>query len=447
MNNLNEHLNYSKYKDQWSRIRDVMEGSDKIKTEGTTYLPQLSGQTDPEYDAYKLRANFVNLSSRIVSTNTGLMFSKEPIINLPKVLKYLEKDTESFMSIYELFYSVTSESLQMGRVGVMLDVRDDLIVPVLYQTESIVHWVVEDGELVSVTLNETEIMDGVEEVDTVIEFNMIDDKERGYVCVVTKTSGDIISNIFPSYKGRHLSFIPFCCVNTRGISLEPAKSPILDVVDMNLSHYRSSADYEHGLHFVAMPTPVITGVSDIGNIKIGASAIILPDPKSQAFYMEFLGQGLNSLEKALSVKQAQISMFSARIQDTSTKGSESENIVKLRYSTDTATLHDIAIVVELLMRRVCDMILQWMGEVDENWVIELDKNFIDSKLSYQELQTLSDCLISGTIDEETYIYNLRRGQVIEEGHNMDVNIKEAASEQSGAASGNIADNLSVLGDK
>jgi hypothetical protein len=191
-----------------------------------------------------------------------------------------------------------------------------------------------------------------------------------------------------------------------------------------------------------MPTPVLTGVSDVSKIRIGASAIVLPDTGSKAYYLEFLGQGLGSLEKALSVKQAQMSMFSARIQDTSTKGSESENIVKLRYSTDTATLHDIAVVVEQLMKKVCEMSLAWMGVIDDDWTIELDKNFIDSQLSYQELATLSECLMDGTIDEATYIYNLRRGQIIEEGHDMAIRYKDVGNK------GNKGQNSdSILGEK
>jgi len=442
MEKYTKHLQYVKFEEQWSRLRDVMEGSDKVKSMGEKYLPRLSGQTDKEYQSYITRANFVNLSSRIVNTNTGLMFKKDPTIKLPKSLEYLAQDTESFTSIYELFYTSVYETLLMGRVGVMLDVRDEKIVPVLYKTEDIVNWIAKKGVTYSVTLKELRDNDGIDEEEVIIRYDLIKDDKLDLVCRVTKLVGDDVQIIFPSYKGRLINFIPFCCINTKGIDFRPTKSPMLDVVDLNLSHYRSSADYEHGLHFVAMPTPVITGVSDISKVKIGASAIVLPDPNSRAFYLEFLGQGLSALEKSLSVKQAQISMFSARIQDTSTKGSESENIVKLRYSTDTATLHDIAVVVELLMRKVCEMALAWMGKVETGWVIELDKNFIDSRLSHQELATLSQCYMDGTIDKETYIYNLRRGQVIEEGHDMAINFKrEESNNNQGLSVGHI------LGDK
>lgn len=418
-----EHVLYLKYEEQWERLRDVMEGSDQIKYKGTTYLPKLSGQTDDEYDSYKMRANFVNLSSRIVSTNTGLMFVKRPVINLPKSLSYLYHDTESFTSFNELFYSSVNETLLMGRVGVLINVKDERIVPIIYNTEDILNWSIRDGVIQNLTLREIEVVDGIEEIESIIYLDMEMMNDVGYVCKMTIMREGDVSVVYPTFRGRYLPFIPFCCINTKGVSFDPVKSPVLDVIDLNLSHYRSSADYEHGLHFVAMPTPVLTGISDISKVKIGASAIIMPETDCKAFYLEFLGQGLGALEKALSVKQAQISMFSARIQDTSTKGSESENIVKLRYATDTVTLHDIAIVVELLMSKVCEMILSWMGVQDDDWKIEINKNFVDSQLSHQELATLSSCLMDGTIDEATYIYNLRRGQIIEEGHNVDIKYK------------------------
>jgi hypothetical protein len=448
-----KHLQYIKFEEQWKRIRDVVEGSDKVKREGTLYLPKLSGQTEDEYESYKLRANFLNLTARIINTNTGLMFSKQPTIDLPKSIAYLYDDTETFTSIYELFYTSTREVLTMGRFGIMLDIDtdkagNDIIIPVMYVTEDIVYWQTVDGELTRLVLKEIQIVDGTEEVEFVMDYSLVI-VDNELVCKVekTNTSTDEVSVIYPSFRGRSISMIPFCCVNTTGLNFTPVKSPVLDIVDLNLSHYRSSADYEHGLHFVAMPTPVLTGASDISKIKIGASAILLPDPNSKAFYLEFLGQGLNALEKALSNKQSQMSMFSARIQDTSTKGSESENIVKLRYSTDTATLHDIAIVVELLITKSCEMMLEWMGKGTEGLLIELDKNFIDSKLTHQELATLSDCLIKGTIDEATYVYNLRRGQVVEEGHNLKLNYKLEAEEDKGNEDeGGIGDKTGAIGD-
>ncbi len=55
-----KHPYYIKTEEQWQRIRDSYKGSDAIKQKGEHYLPQLSGQTDTEYQSYKMRGVYYN---------------------------------------------------------------------------------------------------------------------------------------------------------------------------------------------------------------------------------------------------------------------------------------------------------------------------------------------------------------------------------------------------
>lgn len=415
------HPTYDDFVDQWTRIRDCLEGQDKVKGKGTKYLPELSGQSTDEYKSYLLRATFFNLAARIVSANTGLIFNRNARIKAPKGLEHLNKDDETYTSLYELFSSTIEELLTVGRIGILVDIHKDLPIPVVFKTENILDWSFNDNkDLTELVLKEMIYDDNNEEVEIIyhLRLELIDNK---VVYLVDEYRDDVFSKmVIPNLKGTTLDYIPFVCGSVKGLSFDIIRSPILDIVDLNYSHYRTSADYEHALHFVAMPTPVITGAS-VDKIKIGASAIVLPNENSKAFYLEFIGQGINALEKALDKKQAQMSTFSARIQDTSTKGSEAEGIVKLRYSSDNATLFDIAVMSELILSSICNTIADWMGiSVDKS--IVLDKDFIESKLSANELTSLTNALLKGAIDEETFIFNLRRGKMIDSDHKMKVSI-------------------------
>ena len=332
----------------------------------------------------------------------------------------MNKDDENFTSLYELFSTTIEELLVIGRMGVLVDIQHELAVPVIYKCENILCWKYTNGILSEVILQEYNYDDQLEEIE--IKYRLYLDK--GVYTVDKYVDDHFEKTIVPNYKGSVLPFIPFVCGTIKGLSFNIFKSPILDIVDLNLSHYRTSADYEHALHFVAMPTPVITGVSSADPVKIGATAIVLPNENAKAYYLEFVGQGINSLEKALDKKQAQMSTFSARIQDTSTKGSEAEGIVKLRYSSDNATLFDIAVMTELILNSVCNIIAHWM-EINVVSNIALDKDFIESKLSANELSSLTNALLSGTIDEETFIYNLKKGKMIAVDHDMKINIQRS----------------------
>jgi len=414
------HYLYSKYTKQWSRIRDVLDGSDTVKSAGEAYLPRLSGQSDTEYDAYVGRATFFNMTSRVYGANIGMVTRRSPTVEFPgEMAKYLD-DTSGVTSFYELFVTVIKEITAIGRVGVLVDIKGDFPSPVVYQSESIKHWThSESGELTSVTLFELIYPDGETSEDRTLVLSLKPDSNGVNVYTVdTYIDGVFTKSVIPKYRGAALEFIPFVGGNTFGISMEPTKSPILDIVDMNISHYRTSADYEHGLHFVALPTPVFTGVTLESAVKLGSSqGIVLPPKDAKAYYLEFQGQGLSALQKALADKQSQISLFSARLQDTNTKGSEAENTVRLRYATDSASLTDVALSTELILNKVFDVIATWLN-IEQSFIIDLNKDFISTKLSPQELKELAAAYVEGAMDDATYIYNLERGEMTKPGHSL-----------------------------
>lgn len=407
-------VKYDKYVDQWSRIRDVLDGSDAIKGKAETYLPRLQGQTDSEYRAYKLRASFFNMSSRVFSANIGMITRRTPTLDFPKAMASYLEDTSSFMSFYELFVSLSKELLAVGSAGVLIDINDDIPTPIMYRCESILDWTHKNRELTSLILAES-TYEGDSYIDTYYHLYISD---KGIYTVDTyKEGNEDPVQVVPKYKGMALDFIPFVGVNTLGIDMTPVKSPILDIIDMNLSHYLTSADYEHGLHFVALPTPVFSGVTFDSAVKLGSSeGIVLPSKDAKAYYLEFQGQGLDSLRKALQDKQSQISLFSARLQDTNTKGSEAENTVRLRYAADSASLTDIAVSTELALQKTYEYIAIWL-DVDPDAIdINLNKDFLSTKLTPNELKELAKAYVDGAMDIETYVYNLERGEMVKPGH-------------------------------
>ncbi|MCP4248318.1 MAG: DUF4055 domain-containing protein, partial [bacterium] len=84
-------------------------------------------------------------------------------------------------------------------------------------------------------------------------------------------------DILPLMAGRRITFIPFIFLGPKDNRAAPAKPPLLDLVNLNLSHYRSSADFEHGAHFTGLPTPVVTGhrLDDDAVLAIGAGAVVV----------------------------------------------------------------------------------------------------------------------------------------------------------------------------
>jgi hypothetical protein len=232
------------------------------------------------------------------------------------------------------------------------------------------------------------------------------------VYTVTKYNddGEATITITPTISGKPLTSIPGVFVNANGISADIIKPPMLDIVDVNLSQYVTSADLEHGRHFTALPTPVVSGVSAETSLRIGSQTAWAIPEKAKAYYMEFQGSGLSSLEGALSEKTSQMAQFSTRLMDTSSRGSEAVDAVRLRHSSEAATLSSVVTAVENTLIFLYKIVAQ--SERTSSPSIQLNKDFLDSRLSHSELKELSQALLDGSIDKETFFFNLQRGEMI-----------------------------------
>jgi hypothetical protein len=77
------HPSYDANAEAWQRIRDVLAGDSAIKRAGQKYVPRLDSQTDEEYRAYVERGFFYNATARTVSGYIGMIFRRDPVLQLP----------------------------------------------------------------------------------------------------------------------------------------------------------------------------------------------------------------------------------------------------------------------------------------------------------------------------------------------------------------------------
>ena len=121
------HPQYDRRAEQWRRIRDVLEGGDAIKGQGTRYLPRLEGQSenpvaDDGYNAYLARAEFHEASGRTLDGLTGAIFRKPPAVDVPEgQRKLLANITGAGVPSDQFAKAATAEIIAMGRYGVLVD--------------------------------------------------------------------------------------------------------------------------------------------------------------------------------------------------------------------------------------------------------------------------------------------------------------------------------------
>lgn len=407
-----QHPKYTARLPQWTKCRDCFEGSDVVKSKGEIYLPALSGQEKDEYKRYKHRALFYGITSKSLQAIVGMAMSADLKVEYPELMKpYFEGD--KFTQFSEIYSTCLQELMLQSRVGLFIDFSTSgSPYIVTYVAEDIINWSVDgDGNIDFVMLKEQyDRPNGSYGVEIATRYRELRIVKGAFVQTVHEDESES-SIIEVTVAGRRLDFIPFYVLHPTGLGFVDTKPMMLDIAEINISHYMSSADLEHGRHFTGLPTPVIIGGEMDGALHIGSTKfLVIPHKQGDAKYLEFTGQGLQSLEKAMTEKQGLLASMSARLLDNSTRGSEAAEAVKLRYSSETASLKTVVKAVNQALSITYKKLAEFIREDADSVVIELGTDFMEAQLSASEMATLFEGYFKGAVSKNTLIYNMRKGR-------------------------------------
>lgn len=449
-----KHKEYSEFYEVWERCEAAAEGQDEIHEKGIKYLPRLSGQNDAEYFAYKQRALYYNATARTVDGLTGMLFMKPETIEAPAAMDNIIADvTMGGLSLHQFAEMVAEEVITIGRVGVLIDYPPIVNAVTLaqaqaqgarpyatmYDAESIINWKtgrINNVEQLTLVVLEEENEIPVDEFESKCEpqwrvLDLVNGAYRQRVFRKDKRGEFIlVEEIFPQINGRVINRIPFEFFGVRDNSPCVDKPPLLDLVDVNLSHYRTTADYEHGLHFTGLPTPVVTGYySDdkSASLRIGSgTAWLLPDPQSKAFYLEFTGQGLGELREALRSKEAMMATLGARILAPEKRAAEAAQTANIHRSSENSVLASIAQSISVGLTHVMEWLRDW-SNITGDVKVELNRDFIPNSMTAQDVDSLVKSWQSGAISHETLFENLVAGDIIAQDTSFDDEMERIAT--------------------
>ena len=466
-----EHPSFVKIKPKWVRCRDVAAGGDAVHEAGVDYLPKLKAQRDDDYKAYNKRATFYNASWRTISGLVGMLFRKPPKLEIPDQTKPLLEDVNGAGEPFQLFaQSISEQALTTGRVGILVDsppapdgatiadaerlnLRPRLLT---YLCESIINWktgtVNNRNVLTMVVLKETEDV-SVDEFESQSEdrWRVLDLTAAPVVAgenqpaafqyrqrlfrlkaSVKAKAGDKIAavdfeqvgeDIYPKIDGKQMDSIPFVIMGTDDVSPDVDEPPLIDLFDMNLSHYRTTADYAHGCHFTALPTLVLTGFkkeSPNDQIYLGSeSAIVSSSPDARAQFVEFSGAGIGALERKLEREEQQMAILGARMLESQKAAVESADTHSIQRKGEESMLSSVAQSISLGVTQALKVFTQWSGQSPEKVKFEINRDFYPRPMDPGMLTALMSSWQSGAISDQVLFENLQQGEIISADHTLE----------------------------
>lgn len=466
--------------EMWQRTRDAAAGGHAVRKGGKAYLPELSDQTADEYKAYMNRALFIDATGRTQDAMTGLVFMKEAIIEIPDNFEpYLGNIDMSGMDWQEFASGIIDDQQQTGWGAIVVMHNGDPLNPgtakersgraflAYYNAESVIGWkwglVGNQRELTQLRIKECV------SAPTADEFS---EAEIEQIRVYSTTPNGVTERIYqlledektkkPVWKlvrtsplmmaGKPMRSIPARLVAADG-KRKPGKAPLSALAEINLSHWRTSADYEHALHFCGLPTPYATGVSnpstpsadlfsalDASNqsalglensvrpassssspsIKLGSSKVITFENAQAKFdYLVLPVEGIGALKEALTGKEQLMAVQGARMLAAQSGQPESGEALAIRRSAETSPLVKLTNTVSEAMEDCLAIAVSWDGGDGDKVTFRLNTEFVNADMDPQAVTALLGALNAGAISLDTFLFNMQRGNKLAPGTTID----------------------------
>lgn len=368
----NKHPEYTTMAPVWKLMRDTVAGQRAVHRAAETHLPRLHKEPDDKYAARLARAGFFNATGRTVQGLKGMLFRKAPHVKVsPVATPMLEDVTKRGVSFVTFAQQVADEALVLGRTGVLVDYPRGSTARMtiaqvealnlrphaaLYKAEAILDWdetwINNKTVLSRVTLAESAAVPGPDEFTRkseprwrVLDLAPAPVAAEGAAAPMAyrvrefrkdATGKDELlpgSPYFPEMNGAYMTEIPFQFFGVDDTTPSVSKPPLEDLANVNISHYHTTADLEHGAHKTALPQPWIAGlnakIDENGNpvdatfYMGGGDAWSFPSPDTEVGMLEFTGAGLVALENRLAAKEAHMAVLGARMLESQKRAVES----------------------------------------------------------------------------------------------------------------------------
>jgi len=434
------HPDYDTILPKVARVRDALD-ADRVKAAGATYLPRLIGDDDNTYRAYAKRGLYYGATSRTLQGVSGLVFRRATVVQIPagqQPEEIVANVDMRGMPLDRFAQGVFDEVFAIGRAGVYVSMPQSAAPGARayltkYRAESIINWRVDDSgdvpRLARVVLKETvNLLDPADPyaVKPTDQYRDLFIDEHGYVTVnVYRRAEDtahrdggkfaLVESSEPRFRGARVTEIPFIFINARSLGPDPEDPPLLPLADANLDHYRMMADYRHGLHYTALPTPYMFGGDEGDELAIGPGvAWTGSNSDIKVGMLEFSGSGLNPIKDALEASVSYMASLGARLIEADKNAAETAETHRLRQGREQATVAATVQTVNSGLTQALALMLELSG-INGDAEVQCNTDLVDARLAPDELRVLVEAYQTGTIAFDTFYHNMRRGEMTRPG--------------------------------
>ena len=453
------HRDFIEAFDTWQKVRHAVSGN------LVSYLRNVGkNEPDTEYGAqrqkeYEDGAICYNFTKRTLSGMVGAVMRKEPEQTIPAKLEYLLENADgSGVGLWQQAQDTLGEIDSVGRGGLLVDAPNvqaatmaeqnaGLLNPVLgyYTAENIINWRTERvgsvNRVVMVVLREEyEYQSGQDEFSylTGEQYRVLDVIDGKYRQRLFKfdQKGALLTGqakeVFPQLGSLNPGVIPFTFIGATNNDHTIDDAPLLPLAELNIGHFRNSADNEESSFVVGQPTLFIAPGESMSlqvfqeanpnGVKMGSRTGHNIGAGGNAFLVQ--AEANNLAKENMRQKEEQAIQIGAQL-ITPSQQITAES-ARLQRGADTSVMATIAGNVSQAYTQALKWAAAMVGVPADNIEFKLNDDFFLQPMTAQDRAAWVVDINSGLMPATAYYAALRRAGVTEW---SDADIKDAIADQ------------------
>lgn len=307
----------------WHKINALLGGTETMRARGEAYLPR---HAEEDYDNWQRRLDrsvLTNIYRRTVRSLSGRPFTEEvQLQNVPETLMKMSEDVNKMGDNISVFArNVFQDGIAKGHTAILVDFPPQAELNEDGSRRTLADQVREGVSPYfchirpeNIIAAYSEVVGGVEMFthvrirENAVERDGFDEVSKQRVRVLEPGMWQLWELVKGANKKEQwvvigsgetgLSFIPLVVFYTEREGCMTSNPPLMDIANLNIAHWQSSADQRHILTVARFPILASSGVVDLGTTVIGPNEHLnTPDTQGRFYYVEHSGNAIEAGRK------------------------------------------------------------------------------------------------------------------------------------------------------
>ena len=420
----------------WGRMQAVTNGTDFIRYYAPTYLPKEPREPD---DAYKTRVQRSVLSPytvRLIDNAAGLILRRPIKIDGDEIWTIWSENVDGLgSSLNEYARRALVSALCYGHSGILVDFPPDPGVDTLFEERQLgrrPYFNHIDAFQIWGWRQESAIPNSPLTQIRLHEFGTIPEGRFGQIRVerirviepdryeVYQRNGEVYGSSSGADSGEiglvetgELPFnqIPFVPIYTNRTGMLTSYPPLIDIANINITHYQRQADLIHALHIAAMPILVLEGWDDADDsTAVGVNYGLITTPGNKVYYVNADSGAFQAQQEELKELEMQMSTLGISKLLGQKYVGESADAKRIDQAQANSVLSIISMELESSLQQAYYFAARYLGIEPPR--ITLDRDFDFYKMLGQDISVIGQLRAEGALSNETYLDILKSGEII-----------------------------------